>query len=102
MTWTSDNHRWEDYEWLSDRSVGGDRKNKFMSNIFRWSVKDVVGAAISAVLVAVIGYVLMVGDVFALDFRTVVNTGIMAGLGSLAKSFLTSSEGEFLGLVGVK
>lgn len=73
-----------------------------MSSFFKLEWKDVLGAIVSSVLVAVIGYVMMVGDVFALDIRTVVNTAVMAGLGSLLKALLTTSEGKFVGAIPVK
>ena len=76
--------------------------NKTMSNIFSLHRKDVAGAAISSILVALISYILMVGDVFILDWHTVVNTGVMAGLGSLLKNLLTTDDGRFAGLVVVK
>lgn len=77
-------------------------QNKFMTKIFRVSFNDVVGAFTSAVLVALICYVLKIGDVFTLDWHVLVNTAVMAGLGSLLKNLLTTDEGNFLGVWGVK
>lgn len=72
------------------------------SSIFKLNIRDIAGAIISAVLVAVITYVLKVGDVFALDYRVLVNTTIMTALASLLKSFMTDDDGYFLGGLGVK
>ena len=49
------------------------------SNIFKLKARDWAGATVSAVLVAVIGYVLKIGDVFILDCHTIVNKAVMAG-----------------------
>jgi len=72
------------------------------SNIFKLNVKDVAGAVVSAVIVSLIGYVLKVGDVFALDVHTIVNTAVMTGLASLLKSLTTDSDGYLLGVLKVK
>lgn len=72
------------------------------SNFFRLKWEDVWGAVVSSVLVALLGYVLMVGDVFSLDWRTVINTAVMAGAGSLLKALLTTEDGKFVGMVQVK
>lgn len=72
------------------------------SNIFSLKWKDILGALISTVLVALIGYVMQVGDVFKLDWHTIINTAVMAGLGSLLKALLTDSNGNFVGVLPVK
>lgn len=72
------------------------------SNIFKLNIRDVVGAVVSAILVSLIGYVLKVGDVFALDFHTIVNTAVMTGLASLLKSLSTDQDGYILGVLKVK
>ena len=75
---------------------------KFMSNFLRLDLKDVLGAVVSSALVALLGYILMVGDVFVLDLRIVANIAVMAGAGSLLKSLLTNSEGKFISFLPVK
>lgn len=72
------------------------------SNFFKLDWKDLLGAVVSSVLVAGIGYVMMVGDVFALNAHTIINTAVMAGLGSLLKALLTTQDGKFAGAVPVK
>lgn len=72
------------------------------SNFFKLNWRDVIGAIVSTVLVAGIGYVLQVGDVFALELKTIVNVSVMAGLGSLLKSLLTTQDGMFVGVIPVK
>lgn len=73
-----------------------------MSKFFNLEGKDWLGALVSAILVAGIGYVLQVGDVFALDWKQIVNIAVMSGLGSLLKSLLTTNEGKFVGAIPVK
>ena len=72
------------------------------SNIFKLKARDWAGATVSAVLVAVIGYVLKIGDVFILDWHTIVNIAVMAGLASLIKNLLTTEDGNFVGLIQIK
>ena len=80
----------EEYDFSNevDKHYQLDENNIMNSNIFRLNWNDVFGALTSAVLVSVIGYVLKQGDVFALDWRIVINTGVMAGFGSLLKNLL--------------
>ena len=73
-----------------------------LSNILRLDLKDIVGAVISAVLVALLTLVLQLGDVFALDWHTLVNTAVLAGAGSLLKALVTDDSGFFLSTLKVK
>jgi len=69
---------------------------------------QVKSALVSTVLMAVLGlatYILGVGDVFALDFHTLVNVGavsLLTGIVSLVKALLSNEEGDFLGVVKIK
>lgn len=69
-----------------------------MSNIFNVSWKDVMGACFSTVIVAVFSYIVSIADVWAISFHTIVNIAVIAGIGSLLKSFLTTSEGKIAGV----
>ena len=83
-------------------------ENNNMSKFFNWNLKDVVSALMSSLLmalIAVLGYVMQVGDIFGINLRTLTNIGVMAGLTgivSLLKTLLTTSEGNFLGGVSIK
>lgn len=79
-----------------------------MSKLFTVNMVNIKSALMFALLIAVIEvlvYVIGVGDVFALDFKAVVNALVFPFLGavlSLLKSFLTTSGGKFAGIVQVK
>jgi len=73
-----------------------------MSNFFALNFKDVFGALTSAVLVAVIGYVASVADIFSVDWHQLVNIAVLAALASLLKSLGTSADGKFLKAYPVK
>lgn len=63
--------------------------------------RAVLGALVSAVLMAVLGYILSVGDVWKLDLHTIVNMGVMAGIVSLLKFGGTTQSSNFAGIVPV-
>jgi di/tricarboxylate transporter len=69
------------------------------------SLATIQGALVSAVLVAlfaVIQYFLNLGDIFAVDWKTLLNLGVLTALGSLVKNVLTNSEGLIGGVIKVK
>lgn len=72
------------------------------SSFLRLNWKDVSDAVITALIVALLGYVLKVGDVFALDFHAIVNIAVMACAGSLLKALMTTDTGQFAGAIRVK
>ncbi len=65
-------------------------------------------ALVSTVLVAVmaiIGYITGVGDIFSLDWKVLINIGVMAllaGLASVIKNLLTTDSGNFAGVLNIK
>lgn len=64
---------------------------------------EYVSAIVSAVLVAVIGYILSVGDVFNLNWKMLLNMSIMTALASLLKVLMTNdTSGKFVGAIKVK
>lgn len=73
---------------------------------FDWTkVKSaLVSAAITAVL-AIAGYIIGVGDVFNIDVHALVNVASLSALTafvSLVKSFFTTDNNNFAGVVKVK
>lgn len=82
------------------------KNNKNMnSNFLKITKEDVKGALISAgfmALIAVLIYIKELGSIWAIDWKDLSNVAIMAGivyLISVAKNFLTTADGKFLGLV---
>lgn len=77
------------------------------NNMFTLNWTNVKSALVSAFITAVLGiggYVIGVGDVFRLDVHTLVNVASLSALTtfvSLLKSFLTTDQGNFVGLTNV-
>lgn len=78
------------------------KEQNMNSNIFNLNWKDILGAVISAVLVAVLAYIIKISDIFALNIKDVINVAVLAGAGSILKALMTTSEGKLLGVVKVK
>lgn len=76
--------------------------NKFMSTFLKLNLKDISGAIISAVIVAVVGYLSTVASVTDIDFKQVLNIAFLAGIASLLKAMGTTANGDFLGAIKVK
>jgi len=78
-----------------------------MSTIFNISLTNIKSALVFAILTAVVAmivYVLGLGDIFKIEPHTIANIGAMSllnGVLSLLKAFLTNSNGEFLGVTKV-
>jgi len=65
------------------------------------SLKSALFSVCIAIVLALAGYVIGLGDVFKIDWHAFVNVGVMAGLVgivSLIKSWMTNSEGKALGV----
>ena len=78
--------------------------NNMENGIFKLNWVNVKSALIYGLifgLVAVVGYMLKVGTVFALDWHILVDSFVFGFLGSVIKNLLTTSEGNFVGLVKV-
>jgi hypothetical protein len=81
---------------------------KKMSNIFTLDWKSVTNALVVAVVIGIgasIAYILNVGDLFSIDIHSLANAfglAVLGGIGSLITSFLTTSQGNFIGAVPVK
>jgi len=83
--------------------------NNSIKKMFTINSADVKSALVSGLLTMVLamaGYLIGVGDVFAIDVKTLVNVGALSALTaivSVTKSFLTSnSTGKFAGAVTIK
>lgn len=74
----------------------------YTSNIFKLNWRDVIGAVVSGVIVALLGYFISVGDFWALSFHSIVNIAGLTAAASLLKSFLTDKGGDFLTAIPVK
>ena len=78
------------------------------SKIFSITWSDIKSALVSLFIVGVLAiasYVIQVGDVFALDAKQLINSGVLAvlvAIVSLLKSFFTTKDGKFVGLVSIK
>ncbi len=66
-----------------------------------WTV--IARALVLSIVVAILQYLLKVGDLWMLDFHTIINNAVLAGAGSLLTSIGTSSTtGKFAGAVPVE
>ncbi len=73
-----------------------------MSNIFSLNFKEVLGAVVSGVIVAVLGYIASLTSIFSIDPSQVLNIAVLTAVTSLLKAFGTDSSGKFLGGMPVK
>lgn len=74
-----------------------------IKKVFGLKGYEYVSAIVSAVLVAVIGYILSVGDIFNLNWKMLLNMSIMTALASLLKVLMTNdTSGKFVGAIKVK
>ena len=73
-----------------------------MSNFLKVNARDVGGAVVSSIIIAVLGYLGTLTNVFDANLSTVVNIAVLTGITSLLKSLGTDSEGQLLGAVKIK
>jgi len=73
-----------------------------MSDIFKVDLKDVAGAVVSAVIVAVLGYLSTLANITDISFSQLLNITILTAITSLLKSFTTDKSGKMLGAIKVK
>ncbi len=105
MNWQSYNHRWEMYDEDGfDWSANPNNKNKNMNGIGTLSWINVKSALVFGVIVgigAIIVYTFKVGDIFKLDWHTLVNSFYFGFAGvflSLVKSLITTNSGSVGGV----
>ncbi len=80
-------------------------KEHYQINIKQMSKysKAILGAVVSGVIVAVLGYLLSVGDIWALNWHAIANIAVMTAAASIIKWLGTSNKtGKFIGTVSVK
>ncbi len=73
-----------------------------MSNIFKLNLKDILSAAVSAAIVAVLGLVVIKADIFSLNLHDLLNVAVLTAAASLLKAFTTTDKGNFVGVVPIK
>ncbi len=79
----------------------------YTSTMFSLSITNYKNALVTVLLTAVLAvvvYVVGLGDIFKVNWHDFVNIGVLAllnGLISLIKQFLTTDSGKFLGTVKV-
>lgn len=74
------------------------------SGIFKLDWTNVWSALVYGLIIglgATVVYAISVGDLWALDWKIMVNTGVFAFLGSILKNLFTTDSGKFLGIVKV-
>ena len=72
------------------------------SKFLNLNTKDLIGAVVSAVIVALVGYLSTVSNIMDIDIRQVLNIAFLAGIASLLKALGTSESGNFLGAIKIK
>jgi len=73
-----------------------------MSKILTLNFKDVLGAVVSSVLSAVLGYVGNLTDISSLNLHQILSIAVIVGATSLLKALTTDHKGEFAGVVPIK
>ena len=73
-----------------------------MSKIFTLNWKDVLGAVVSSVLSAVLGYVGNLTDISSLNLHQILSIAVIVGASSLLNALTTDHKGEFAGVIPVK
>jgi len=75
------------------------------STLFNITKEDIKGALVSAgfmVIIAILVYVQKLGSIWLIDWKDLVDVAFMAGIVyfiSVSKNFLTTKDGNFLGLI---
>lgn len=76
-------------------------KNTFMQNgIFKLSLTNIYSAIVYGV-VAVLLVIVSKGTIFGLDWKVLVDVGVLGVISSLIKNLLTTDSGKFVNLVKV-
>jgi len=73
-----------------------------MSNLFSLNLKDLAGSILSGVIVAVLGFISSSANIFALDWKAILNIAVLTAIASLIKSLSIDGNGKFLGRISVK
>ena len=76
--------------------------NTLQSALFRLSRNDVVKGIVTAVMSAIVLAVYQMaseGGVSGIDWSSLMNVAVVAGLGYLVKNFFSNEDGKFAGVV---
>lgn len=73
-----------------------------MSSIFTINYKNLIGAVVSGVIVAVLSYLVSITDVWTISWHTLINIAVLTAFSSLLKAFMTNENGDFASVVPVK
>ena len=77
-------------------------EEKSMSNIFKLNLKDIVGAIVSTVLVAILSYLVSLTKVVDINGSHILDITVFTAAASLLKALLTNNAGNFAGIFKVK
>jgi hypothetical protein len=73
-----------------------------MSNLFEIKWKDVAGAIVSGVIIAVLGYLSNITNIADINVHQIASISILAAVTSLLKALSTDEQGRLLGGIKVK
>lgn len=77
-----------------------------MEQVSIWvKVKSALVSGFLMAFLAIAGYIIAVGDIFAIDWKLLVNVGVIAlltSIVSLIKAGMTTSSGNFVGAIKVQ
>ena len=81
-----------------DFTLLGNENNNMQNGIFKLSKENVYSAIVYGV-VAVLLYILSKGTVFGLDYKVMIDIGMLAIITSVVKNLATTDSGNFVGIV---
>lgn len=79
--------------------------DRVLNNMNFEMLKSALVSAVLMALVQVAGYIIGIGNIFAIDWKVMANMGVIAlltGLVSVVKNLLTTDNGNFAGIIKVK
>lgn len=68
-----------------------------MNGLFSVKLKDIAGAVVSGVIVAILGYLSTITNVTDINIKDILNISILTAITSLLKAFSTDNDGRMLG-----
>jgi hypothetical protein len=76
-------------------------ENYMQNGILNMNWRDLGNAVATAVVVAVLEYILKLGNVFSVDVHTIVNSAVMSGIGVILVTLGSTNQGNLVGLFPV-
>lgn len=73
-----------------------------MSSLLKLNTKDIVGAIVSGVIVAILGYVSQLTSIYEISWDQIINIAVLSAITSLLKSLGTDTNGKLLGKIQIK